>query len=76
MDAGANASVLPAISVASLVGFGAAIAGLPAFAAVRDWIFTVDFSLNFAGDQCAGGADGLGIRWPDDRAGRAPARTT
>jgi H+/gluconate symporter-like permease len=42
MDAGANASVLPAISVASLVGFGAVIAGLPAFAAVRDWIFTVE----------------------------------
>jgi H+/gluconate symporter-like permease len=32
MDAGANASVLPGLSVASLVGFGAVIAALPAFA--------------------------------------------
>jgi H+/gluconate symporter-like permease len=30
MDAGANASVLPAFSVASLVGFGAVVAALPA----------------------------------------------
>jgi H+/gluconate symporter-like permease len=36
MDAGANASVLPALSVASLVGFGAVIAALPAFSIVRD----------------------------------------
>jgi H+/gluconate symporter-like permease len=42
MDAGANASVLPALSVASLVGFGAAIAALPAFAAVRDWVLTIE----------------------------------
>ncbi len=38
VDAGANASVLPAVSVASLVGFGAVIAALPAFALVRDWV--------------------------------------
>src|SRR5215475_10107103 len=38
MDAGANASVLPIFSVASLVGFGAVVAALPAFAAVRDWV--------------------------------------
>jgi H+/gluconate symporter-like permease len=38
MDAGANAAVLPAFSVASLVGFGAVVAALPAFAAVRDWV--------------------------------------
>jgi H+/gluconate symporter-like permease len=38
MDAGANASVLPAMSVASLVGFGAVVASLPAFAAVREWV--------------------------------------
>ena len=38
MDAGANAAVLPAISVASLVGFGAVVAALPAFALVRDWV--------------------------------------
>jgi H+/gluconate symporter-like permease len=38
VDAGANASVLPALSVASLVGFGAVVAALPAFAAVRDFV--------------------------------------
>jgi H+/gluconate symporter-like permease len=42
MDAGANASVLPAVSVASLVGFGAVIAALPAFAAVRDWVLAIE----------------------------------
>ena len=42
MDAGANASVLPALSVASLVGFGAVIADLPAFAAVRDWVLAIE----------------------------------
>jgi H+/gluconate symporter-like permease len=42
LDAGANASVLPVISVASLVGFGAVIAALPAFAAVRDWVLTIE----------------------------------
>jgi H+/gluconate symporter-like permease len=38
IDAGANASVLPALSVASLVGFGAVVAAVPAFAVVRDWV--------------------------------------
>jgi H+/gluconate symporter-like permease len=42
MDAGANASVLPAVSVASLVGFGAVVAGLPAFGIVRDWVLTLE----------------------------------
>jgi H+/gluconate symporter-like permease len=42
MDAGANASVLPAVSVASLVGFGAVIAALPAFAAVRDFLLSIE----------------------------------
>src|SRR5579863_1771336 len=42
MDAGANASVLPAVSVASLVGFGAVIAALPAFATVRDWVLGIE----------------------------------
>ncbi len=42
MDAGANASVLPAISVASLVGFGAVVAALPAFALVRDWVLSIE----------------------------------
>jgi H+/gluconate symporter-like permease len=41
MDAGGNASVLPALSVASLVGFGAVVAALPAFALVRDWVLTI-----------------------------------
>jgi H+/gluconate symporter-like permease len=41
LDAGANASVLPAVSVASLVGFGAVVAALPAFAVVRDWVLTI-----------------------------------
>jgi H+/gluconate symporter-like permease len=41
MDAGANASVLPVLSVASLVGFGAVIAALPAFALVRDWVLSI-----------------------------------
>jgi H+/gluconate symporter-like permease len=42
MDAGANAAVLPALSVASLVGFGAVVAALPAFAAVRDWVLGIE----------------------------------
>ena len=41
MDAGANASVLPAFTVASLVGFGAVIAMLPAFAVVREWVLSI-----------------------------------
>lgn len=41
MDAGANAAVLPALSVASLVGFGAVVAALPAFAVVRDWVLGI-----------------------------------
>ena len=42
MDAGANASVLPALSVASLVGFGAVVAALPAFEMVRDWVLAIE----------------------------------
>ncbi|MBV9115193.1 MAG: GntP family permease [Hyphomicrobiales bacterium] len=41
MDAGANASVLPIFSVASLVGFGAVVAALPAFGSVRDWVLSI-----------------------------------
>ena len=41
IDAGVNASVLPAISVASLVGFGAVVAALPAFSLVRDWVLSI-----------------------------------
>jgi H+/gluconate symporter-like permease len=42
MDAGANASVLPIFSVASLVGFGAVVAALPAFGLVRDWVLSIE----------------------------------
>ncbi|HYP63187.1 MAG TPA: GntP family permease, partial [Acidocella sp.] len=42
LDAGANAAILPIFSVASLAGFGAVIASLPAFASVRDWVLTVE----------------------------------
>ncbi len=42
MTAGANASVLPIVSVASLVGFGAVVASLPAFAVVRDWVLGIE----------------------------------
>jgi H+/gluconate symporter-like permease len=41
MDAGANASVLPIFSVASLVGFGAVVAAMPAFDVVRDWVLGI-----------------------------------
>jgi len=41
VDAGANASVLPMVSVASLVGFGAVVAALPAFSLVRDWVLSI-----------------------------------
>jgi H+/gluconate symporter-like permease len=41
MDAGANACVLPAFSVASLVGFGAVVAALPGFAVVSQWVLSI-----------------------------------
>lgn len=41
MAAGANASVLPILSVASLVGFGAIVAATPAFADVRNWVLGI-----------------------------------
>ncbi len=41
LDAGANAAVLPILSVASLVGFGAVVAELPAFAAVREAVMGI-----------------------------------
>jgi H+/gluconate symporter-like permease len=41
MDSGANASVLPVLSVASLVGFGAVVAAVPAFAVVREWVLSI-----------------------------------
>lgn len=42
MDAGANAAVLPVLSVASLVGFGSVVAALPGFALVRDWVLSIE----------------------------------
>jgi H+/gluconate symporter-like permease len=33
--------VLPVLSVASLVGFGAVVAAMPAFAVVRDWVLSI-----------------------------------
>ena len=41
LDAGANASALPVLNTASLVGFGAVVAALPAFAVVRDGILAI-----------------------------------
>lgn len=41
VDAGVTASVLPLLSVASLVGFGAVVAAMPAFAAVRNWVLGI-----------------------------------
>jgi len=41
MDAGANASVLPAVNVASLVGFGSVVAAMPAFEVVRAWVLDI-----------------------------------
>jgi H+/gluconate symporter-like permease len=42
LGAGANASVPPVLSVASLVGFGAVVAALPAFAIVREWVLSIE----------------------------------
>lgn len=41
LDAGASASVLPVLNTASLVGFGAVVGALPAFAVVRDGFLAV-----------------------------------
>lgn len=41
LDAGANSAVLPIMTVASLVGFGAVIATLPTFEAVRDAVLQI-----------------------------------
>lgn len=42
VDAGANASVLPILAVASLVGFGAVVAAMPAFATVSAWVLSIE----------------------------------
>jgi len=41
LDAGAISSVLPILTISSLVGFGAVIAALPAFAEVRDALLSI-----------------------------------
>ncbi|WP_295457957.1 GntP family permease [uncultured Thiodictyon sp.] len=42
VDAGLNASVLPVVSVACLVGFGSVVAALPAFELVRAWVLGIE----------------------------------
>ena len=41
LDAGANSAALPMLMIASLVGFGAIIAALPAFAVVGDAVLSI-----------------------------------
>lgn len=41
LDAGANSAALPMLSISSLVGFGAVVAALPAFAQVRDAVLSI-----------------------------------
>lgn len=41
LDEGANASMLPIFNTASLVGFGAVIASLPAFGLIRDTVLDI-----------------------------------
>ncbi|MCC6506514.1 MAG: GntP family permease [Aquimonas sp.] len=42
VDAGLNAAALPVIGVASLVGFGAVVASMPAFQVVSDWVLGIE----------------------------------
>src|SRR4029450_439672 len=42
MDAGANASVLPAVTGGRLVGFGAGVAAPRAFATLREWLLAIE----------------------------------
>ncbi len=41
IDAGANSSVLPLLTVGSVVGFGAVVAAMPAFAVVREAVLSI-----------------------------------
>src|SRR5262249_59014580 len=41
LDAGSNSSLLPVLTVGSVVGFGAVVAALPAFAAIRDSVLSI-----------------------------------
>jgi H+/gluconate symporter-like permease len=42
VGAGAHASALPILGVASLVGFGAVVAAMPAFATVSEWVLSIE----------------------------------
>ena len=71
MDAGANASVLPALSVASLVGFGAVVAAAAGFrAGARLGAVDRRRSARLTGgrDQRSCGSDRIGLGRHDDRA--------
>ncbi len=60
LDAGANSVALPMLMIGSLVGFGAVVASLPAFTAVRDAVFSNSrraTDLIGCRYECAGGAD-------------------
>ena len=72
IDAGANASVLPAFGACVLVGFGAVVAALPTFGLVRDWVLSIGAVRWFRsrGNERACRAHGLGLGWPYDRARR------
>jgi H+/gluconate symporter-like permease len=58
LDAGANSSVLPVLTVGSVVGFGAVVAALPAFATIRDAVLSIQggplVSLTVAMNMLAG----------------------
>ncbi|WP_430511959.1 GntP family permease [Pannonibacter phragmitetus] len=41
LDEGAKDALMPIFNTASLVGFGAVIASLPAFGLIRDWVITL-----------------------------------
>ena len=76
VDAGLNASALPVISVASLVGFGAVVAALPAFQVVSDWVLGIEGGplVGLAlSDQRAVGTHRLGLGRLDHRP-RRPGR--
>jgi H+/gluconate symporter-like permease len=58
LDAGATASVLPLLTVSSLVGFGAVVGALPAFAQVTEAVLSIEggplISLTIAMNALAG----------------------
>lgn len=71
LDDGANASVLPIFNTASLVGFGAVIAALPAFELVRTGVLGMSARRDRTGDNAlahgvAGDAGSQGFYdvWP------------